>query len=318
MPAGSKGCPVITWDTERFPDYRTFLDVARKAGEKLILFASREMAEDEIDEALEELEETEFTREERRELEGRAGESAKGISARPARSNWLSITTRTFTSMRRGRTGTRISSTPATRSPPLLSIDDDDEGPATGSAAVSIPTISRWIFPAVRDDGGGLSRNVATSSGGGADSDAARISRRRERRAAFSIPGSKICTIRSCCAIWIARWNASAQAIARRRTDRDSWRLRRGRRHLHGDPEEGAGTGGRRIGLAYSASPARWLRDAAGSRGRSGRARGAADHQRGQRHSRRRRHRARQRTGRRCDRDGSPPAGRRSCRRRSP
>src|SRR6201999_3916090 len=45
----------------------------------LILFASREMAEDELDEALEELVETEFTREERRELEGRLALAQKHI-----------------------------------------------------------------------------------------------------------------------------------------------------------------------------------------------------------------------------------------------
>jgi hypothetical protein len=45
--------------------------VARKVDEKLIIFASRELAEEEIDEALEQLEELELTREERRDLEGR-------------------------------------------------------------------------------------------------------------------------------------------------------------------------------------------------------------------------------------------------------
>jgi hypothetical protein len=45
--------------------------VARKVGEKLIIFASRELAEDEIDEAVEQLEEVELTREERRDLESR-------------------------------------------------------------------------------------------------------------------------------------------------------------------------------------------------------------------------------------------------------
>jgi hypothetical protein len=68
---GLDGLPLVTWDTERHPDYRVFLEVARKVGQKLILFASREMDAAEIDEVLEELEETELTREERRELEGR-------------------------------------------------------------------------------------------------------------------------------------------------------------------------------------------------------------------------------------------------------
>jgi hypothetical protein len=71
-PGGLESLPVITWDAERFPDYRMFLDTARKAGQKLILFASRELEQEEVDEALEELEDaTELTREERREFEGR-------------------------------------------------------------------------------------------------------------------------------------------------------------------------------------------------------------------------------------------------------
>jgi hypothetical protein len=78
---GLEGLPVITWDTETSPDYRAFLDAARKAGEKLILFAARELAEDEVDEALEELVDTEFTRDERRELEGRLAKAQRHIGA---------------------------------------------------------------------------------------------------------------------------------------------------------------------------------------------------------------------------------------------
>jgi hypothetical protein len=78
---GLEGLPVISWDTERCPDYRAFLDTARKAGEKLILFASRELAEDELDEALEELVDIDFTREERRELEVRLAKAQKHIGA---------------------------------------------------------------------------------------------------------------------------------------------------------------------------------------------------------------------------------------------
>ena len=76
---GLEGLPVISWDTERSPDYRAFLDTARKAGEKMILFASRELAEDELDEAREELMETEFTRDERRELEGRLAKAQRHV-----------------------------------------------------------------------------------------------------------------------------------------------------------------------------------------------------------------------------------------------
>src|SRR5580693_221442 len=64
-----EGLPMITWDTERCPDYRTFLEVAHKAGEKLILLASRELAEDEVDEILEELQ----------ELEGRLGKAQRHV-----------------------------------------------------------------------------------------------------------------------------------------------------------------------------------------------------------------------------------------------
>ncbi|HEX4134410.1 MAG TPA: hypothetical protein VHY84_07375 [Bryobacteraceae bacterium] len=78
-PGGLDGIPVIAWDTERCPDYRAFLDTARKVGEKIILFASSEMEEQELDDALEELMETEFTREERRELEVRLAKAQKHI-----------------------------------------------------------------------------------------------------------------------------------------------------------------------------------------------------------------------------------------------
>ena len=43
------------------------------------MFASRELAEEEIDEILEELEDTEFTREERRELEARLGKAQRHV-----------------------------------------------------------------------------------------------------------------------------------------------------------------------------------------------------------------------------------------------
>jgi hypothetical protein len=76
---GLEGLSVITWDTERCPDYRAFLDTARKAGEKLILFASRELGEEEIDEVIEELMGSEFTREEQRELEGRLAKAQKNV-----------------------------------------------------------------------------------------------------------------------------------------------------------------------------------------------------------------------------------------------
>ncbi len=68
---GLEGLPVITWDTERFPDYRMFLEVAAKTGQKLVLFAARDFDEAEVEEALEELEDAELARDEQRDFEKR-------------------------------------------------------------------------------------------------------------------------------------------------------------------------------------------------------------------------------------------------------
>jgi hypothetical protein len=78
---GLEGMPVIAWDTEHFPDYRMFLDVARKAGEKLIVFAAREFEEEVIEEALEELEDADITRDEQREFEARIRGARRHVGA---------------------------------------------------------------------------------------------------------------------------------------------------------------------------------------------------------------------------------------------
>ena len=70
-PGGLQGLPMVTWDTERYPDYQMFLDTARKIGCKMILFASRDFDESEIEEALEQLDESDFPAEDRLELERR-------------------------------------------------------------------------------------------------------------------------------------------------------------------------------------------------------------------------------------------------------
>lgn len=72
---------VIAWDTERFPDYRMFLETARKAGQKLILFASRELDDEEVEEALEELEEIEMSHDEQREFETRIREASRHVGS---------------------------------------------------------------------------------------------------------------------------------------------------------------------------------------------------------------------------------------------
>ena len=74
---GLEGMHVITWDTDRFPDYRMFLETAQKVGQKLILFASRELEEIEIEEALEGIEEASVNRDEQRDLERRVRSARK-------------------------------------------------------------------------------------------------------------------------------------------------------------------------------------------------------------------------------------------------
>jgi hypothetical protein len=71
-PGGLEGAPsMVLWDTESHPDYQMFLDVARKTGIKLILFASREFEADDIDELIAQLDSSEIPREEQREYRSR-------------------------------------------------------------------------------------------------------------------------------------------------------------------------------------------------------------------------------------------------------
>ena len=82
----SPGCldgqSMVLWDSDRHPDYQMFLDVARKIGVQVILFASREFESAEIEEAVEHLEECELPREEYREYESRLHElrSYEGVT----------------------------------------------------------------------------------------------------------------------------------------------------------------------------------------------------------------------------------------------
>ncbi len=46
---------VVTWDVDTYPDYLMFLDTARKLGAKMILFASSEFDEGELEELQDEL-----------------------------------------------------------------------------------------------------------------------------------------------------------------------------------------------------------------------------------------------------------------------
>lgn len=78
-PGELEGQPLVCWDCERFPDYRMFLDTARKVNAQLILFAAREFEEDEIEAEMESLEDCELTRDDRREYERRLREYRKHL-----------------------------------------------------------------------------------------------------------------------------------------------------------------------------------------------------------------------------------------------
>ena len=77
-PGGLKGMPLVLWDVERYPDYQMFLDVARKAGVRLVLFAASELRAADLDELQEQIDEAELTRDEKRAAIGYAplGETA--------------------------------------------------------------------------------------------------------------------------------------------------------------------------------------------------------------------------------------------------
>lgn len=70
-PGGLEGMPMVLWDTERHPDYRTFLEVAQKSGVPIVVFATRAFEASDLDDLLGQLEDIELTREEQREYESR-------------------------------------------------------------------------------------------------------------------------------------------------------------------------------------------------------------------------------------------------------
>jgi hypothetical protein len=70
-PGALDGLPLVVWDTERYPDYRMFLEVAQKCGTRLVLFAARELEASDLDDLAEQLEECECTREQQREFTSR-------------------------------------------------------------------------------------------------------------------------------------------------------------------------------------------------------------------------------------------------------
>lgn len=71
IPGGLDEMSMVLWDEQRYPDYRMFLDVARKAGVKLILFAASELEASELDGLKEQIEAADLDREEQREYQKR-------------------------------------------------------------------------------------------------------------------------------------------------------------------------------------------------------------------------------------------------------
>ena len=65
------GPGLVLWDSARHPDYRMFLDVARKTGVKMILFGSRELETSDIDELVEQLDAADLPRDEQRDYRSR-------------------------------------------------------------------------------------------------------------------------------------------------------------------------------------------------------------------------------------------------------
>ena len=70
-PGGLEGLPMVLWDVEHQPDYRSFLEAARKGGSVMIILAARQFETSELDELLEQLESCDLPREEQREYERR-------------------------------------------------------------------------------------------------------------------------------------------------------------------------------------------------------------------------------------------------------
>jgi hypothetical protein len=70
-PGGLEGLPMVLWDTTRFPDYQVFLQVAKRLGLQLVVFASRQLDGDDLDELGLQLDALEIPRDMKRDLEKR-------------------------------------------------------------------------------------------------------------------------------------------------------------------------------------------------------------------------------------------------------
>jgi len=69
QPGLLESLPTIVWDAEAHPEYQAFLNVAKIADARIIVFAHREFQASELEEAAEQIEDCEFTRDELRSVE---------------------------------------------------------------------------------------------------------------------------------------------------------------------------------------------------------------------------------------------------------
>jgi hypothetical protein len=66
--------PLVYWDCDRYPGYKAFLETAKAAGVRLMVYHQHEFSSDQIDSALERLEACELPRDEFRATERRLKE----------------------------------------------------------------------------------------------------------------------------------------------------------------------------------------------------------------------------------------------------
>jgi hypothetical protein len=65
--------PVVTWDSERFPDYRMFLDTAARSGEKVVIFIAAIFEDEDIEDIEADVELSGLDREHARDIQQRLG-----------------------------------------------------------------------------------------------------------------------------------------------------------------------------------------------------------------------------------------------------
>src|SRR5437764_6740468 len=68
-PGTLDGTQMVLWDSENYPDYQMFLEAATKVGVKLILFATREFAADDVTDLLDQLQELNLERDQLRDYQ---------------------------------------------------------------------------------------------------------------------------------------------------------------------------------------------------------------------------------------------------------